>query len=121
MKIIQNLIQDCSKSCSPIPPDIPVTEFKIFNFDGWLVIALILIVVLLLTFVTSIFVVSYCRKSSHDEYRPTGKEENFSLFQKIRFLCYVETSTLIDPQKSPGIFARVRKHTERFLERIFFR
>ncbi|CAF5156579.1 unnamed protein product, partial [Rotaria magnacalcarata] len=64
---------DCSKSCSPIPPDVPDKEFKIFNIDGWVVIALMVIVLFVATFFTSLFVIPKFRKPRQIVEESTGK------------------------------------------------
>ncbi|CAF3737766.1 unnamed protein product [Rotaria sp. Silwood1] len=97
---------DCPKSCSPLPPDVPDKKFIIFNIDGWFIIAIIVIIILLSTFFISIFTITKLRKSRTNEYVST------------------ETTTLIDTstrQKSIGYMMNIRKRTERLFERIFFR
>ncbi|CAF0977101.1 unnamed protein product [Rotaria sordida] len=97
---------DCSKSCSPIPPDVPDKEFKIFNIDGWVVIAIICIIFLLTIFSISIFIIPKFRKP-----QPIIEEST-----EI-------TSLLNEPirQKPSGYLIRIRQNTEKFLERIFYR
>ncbi|CAF1979480.1 unnamed protein product [Rotaria magnacalcarata] len=97
---------DCQKSCSPTPPDVPDKKFTIWNLDGWFVIAIVGIVLLLSTFFLSTFTISKLRKSRATEYR------------------FTDAITLIppvNPQKSSGRMKNIRKSTEQFLERIFFR
>ncbi|CAF1029966.1 unnamed protein product [Rotaria sordida] len=98
---------DCPKSCNPLPPDVPDKKFQIFNIDGWLVIAIIVIIIFLISFFLTIFIISKFRKSRINQYR------------------FTEVMTLIEDlptqQKSVGCVVNIRKRTERFFERIFFR
>ncbi|CAF4231353.1 unnamed protein product [Rotaria sp. Silwood2] len=97
---------DCPKSCSPLPPDIPNKKFLIFNIDGWLIIAIIVIIALLSVFFVSMFKIGRLRKPWKNEYE------------------FTEAIILINPmtqQKSVGCLMNIRKRTERFLQRAFFR
>ncbi|CAF3476664.1 unnamed protein product [Rotaria socialis] len=96
---------DCSKSCRPIPPDVPDKEFKIFNIDGWVVIALMVIVLFVATFFTSLFVIPKFRKP-----RQIVEEST-------------ETTALINgpiSRNKLGRLIRVRLSTENFLQQIFY-
>ncbi|CAF4224777.1 unnamed protein product, partial [Rotaria sp. Silwood2] len=97
---------DCPKSCSPLPPDIPNKKFLIFNIDGWLIIAIIVIIALLSVFFVSMFKIGRLRKPWKNEYE------------------FTEAIILINPmtqQKPVGCLMNIRKRTERFLQRAFFR
>ena len=86
--------------------------------DGYIAIALMGIGTILLTFFMSLFIVSQLNRSRRDEYRTTGEDENFGQYSIVCVYCFLETSALIG---SSGCLASIRKRTERFLERIFFR
>ncbi|CAF1388802.1 unnamed protein product [Adineta ricciae] len=97
---------DCAKSCSPLPPIVPDKEFLIGNLDGWLVIALIVIAVILLIFFTSTFTVAKLKKQRQDPYRSTDVTP------------LVSGST---QNESTGRLCNIQKRTELFLEQIFYR
>jgi hypothetical protein len=62
------------KSCRPLPPDVPEKEFKIFNIDGWIVIAIIVSAFLLTIFFSSMVIITSIRKRQQRIEQPTGKE-----------------------------------------------
>ena len=97
------VFQDCQKSCSPLPPDVPAHKFLIGGLDGWLVIAMIGISVLLLSFFTTVFIGSRVQKRREDPFTDTR--------HLIRD---------VERRDSSGFFIRVRTRTERFLQQIFF-
>jgi len=71
-----------------LPPDIPDKEFKIGNWDGWFVIALITIGFLLSIFFASIFTISKLKKSRQSDYQITGRDKNFVKIKFISFIFY---------------------------------
>ncbi|UJR31470.1 hypothetical protein I4U23_018959 [Adineta vaga] len=98
---------DCLKSCRPLPPDVPDKEFRIFNMDGWVVIAAIFAILLITTFLLSMVVIPTFRKR-----------------RTILIAPPTEETSLLRPtvsQRRKGIFLRIRRYTEQHLERIFFR
>ncbi|CAF0966260.1 unnamed protein product [Adineta steineri] len=97
---------DCIKSCTPLPPDVPVEEFKIFNIDGYVFIAGIVIVILITIFISTMVVIPSFRRRQHIILEPTE-----------------QTSLLHRPKQTKKIrfLLRIRQYTERFLERKFFR
>ncbi|CAF0998298.1 unnamed protein product [Adineta ricciae] len=98
---------DCLKSCRPLPPDVPEKKFLIFNMDGWVVIAVICTVFLLIVFHGTMVILPTFRK------RPTiiieqPTEETSLLRVTVR-------------TKKTGCLISIRRRTEQYLERIFFR
>ena len=98
-------------------------KFTIFGIDGWFVIIGIVAVVLLASFYLSLLVVPALEKRRKILIQPpTGKR--IRNFPHSHFCSIVEETSLLNPGTRPdqaGALVRVRRHTEIFLERIFYR
>jgi len=75
------------------------------------------------TFFTSIFIISALKKRSHqDRYQPTGEDKNVYKQKNFYLLFSIESSALISSLKKQNLSRfSIRRRTEQFLERIFFR
>ena len=66
------------KSCRPLPPDVPEKKFLIFNMDGWVVIAVICTVLILIVFHgTMVVLPTFRKRQTIIIEQPTGKSNSF--------------------------------------------